>query len=142
MCDTIKPGATTEDLLDQLEFIDKRGYTIVDGLLHGYGIGILPPSLPGEGYPTTLTRPVRMPGEPHTPFEFAKDMTIVLQPNITTKDGTAGVQLGNLILVTEHGVEPAPSSAIVADHCRGGHVPMVLRTRQLSAPYDPFRRDR
>jgi Xaa-Pro aminopeptidase len=106
MCDTIKPGATTEDVLSQLEFIDDRGYAIVDGLLHGYGIGILPPSLPGEGYPTTLTRPVRLPGEKHTPFTFDKDMTVVLQPNVTTTDGTAGVQLGNLVVVTENGVEP------------------------------------
>ena len=34
------------------------------------------------------------------------DMTIVLQPNVTTSDGTAGVQLGNLVVVTESGVEP------------------------------------
>ena len=106
MCDTIKPGATNEDLLGELEFIDDRGYAIVDGLIHGYGIGILPPSLPGEGYPRTLTRPVRMEGEKHTPFEFDKGMTIVLQPNVTTPDGTAGVQLGNLIVVTASGVEP------------------------------------
>jgi Xaa-Pro dipeptidase len=106
MCATIKPGATTADLLDQLEFIDERGYAIVDGLIHGYGIGILPPSLPGEGYPKTLTRPVRMQGEKHNPFTFDKDMTIVLQPNVTTVDGTAGVQLGNLVVVTESGVEP------------------------------------
>lgn len=105
MCETIKPGATTEDLLDALAFIDERGYAIIDGLIHGYGIGILPPSLPSEGYPKTLTRPVRMPGEKHTPFEFEKDMTIVLQPNVTTEDGTAGVQMGNLIVVTESGVE-------------------------------------
>jgi Xaa-Pro aminopeptidase len=106
MCETIKPGATTEDLLDALAFIDERGYAIIDGLIHGYGIGILPPSLPSEGYPKTLTRPVRMPGEKHKPFEFEKDMTIVLQPNVTTEDGTAGVQMGNLIVVTESGVEP------------------------------------
>jgi Xaa-Pro dipeptidase len=105
MCDTIKPGATTAELLDALEFIDDRGYAIVDGLIHGYGIGILPPSLPGEGYPTTLTRPVKMPGETHKPFEFDTGMTIVLQPNVTTEDGTAGVQLGNLVVVTEGGVE-------------------------------------
>jgi Xaa-Pro dipeptidase len=106
MFDTIKPGATTADLLEKLAFIDERGYAIIDGLLHGYGIGILPPSLPSEGYFTTETRPVRTPDEPHKPFEFEKDMTIVLQPNVTTKDGTAGVQLGNLIRVTDDGVEP------------------------------------
>ncbi|HET7388606.1 MAG TPA: M24 family metallopeptidase [Nocardioidaceae bacterium] len=51
MCETIKPGATTADVLAAVEFIDQRGYAIIDGLLHGYGIGILPPSVPSEGYP-------------------------------------------------------------------------------------------
>jgi Xaa-Pro dipeptidase len=105
MCDTITPGATTADVLDALDFIDERGYAIIDGLLHGYGIGILPPSLPSEGYPRTPTRPVRMPGATHVPFTFAEDMTVVLQPNVTTRDGTAGVQLGNLVRVTSSGVE-------------------------------------
>ncbi|MDQ3592009.1 MAG: Xaa-Pro peptidase family protein [Actinomycetota bacterium] len=105
MVDTIKPGATTADVLDQMKFIDDRGYAIIDGLLHGYGIGILPPSLPGEGFFATETRPVITPDEPHKPFTFEKGMTVVAQPNVTTKDGTAGVQLGNLIRVTDHGVE-------------------------------------
>lgn len=107
MCETIKPGATTSDVLDALDFIDEKGYAIIDGLLHGYGIGILPPSLPSEGWLAgTPTRPVRVPGAAQTPFTFAEDMTVVLQPNVTTKDGTAGVQLGNLVRVTDSGVEP------------------------------------
>jgi Xaa-Pro aminopeptidase len=105
MCETIKPGATTADVLDALDFIDERGFAIIDGLLHGYGIGILPPSLPTEGYPRTPTRPVRMPGTTHRPFTFEEDMTIVLQPNVTTPDGSAGVQMGNLVHVTADGVE-------------------------------------
>jgi hypothetical protein len=32
-------------------------------------------------------------------------MTIVVQPNITTRDGTAGVQAGELLLVTDQGPE-------------------------------------
>ena len=66
MRDTIRPGATTGDVLDALTFIDDRGYAIIDGLLHGYGIGILPPSLPTEGYPLTPTRPVRTGPAPRT----------------------------------------------------------------------------
>lgn len=30
-------------------------------------------------------------------------MTVVVQPNIVTRDGRAGVQAGELLLVTEHG---------------------------------------
>lgn len=105
MRDTIRPGATTGDVLEALTFIDDRGYAIIDGLLHGYGIGILPPSLPTEGYPLTPTRPVVWPGSTHKPFTFQKDMTIVLQPNVATADGKAGVQMGNLVRVTDDGVE-------------------------------------
>jgi Xaa-Pro aminopeptidase len=105
MCDTIRPGATTGDVLDALAFIDEQGYAIIDGLLHGYGIGILPPSLPTEGYSRTPTRPVRAPGTTHKPFTFEKDMTIVLQPNVAIPDGRAGVQMGNLVRVTGDGVE-------------------------------------
>lgn len=105
MCDAIKPGATTEDVLAAADVIDESGYAIVDGLLHGYGIGLLPPSLPGEGYPTTLTRPVRMGKEKARPFVFEENMTVVVQPNVVAKDGRAGVQVGNLLRVTEDGVE-------------------------------------
>lgn len=105
MCEAIKPGASTEEVLSAAEIIDQRGYHIVDGLLHGYAIGLLPPSLPGEGYPTALTRPVRMSGEKTKPFVFEDNMTVVVQPNVVTKDGRAGVQLGNLLLITDDGVE-------------------------------------
>lgn len=111
MCDTIRPGATTADVLDALDFVDRRGFAIIDGLLHGYGIGILPPSLPSESYSSGPTRPVRMPGTTHKPFTFQEDMTVVLQPNIATKDGSAGVQIGNLIRVTADGVENMHSSS-------------------------------
>ena len=105
MCDAIKPGATTEDVLTAAEVISERGYHIVDGLLHGYGIGLLLPSVPGEGYPTTLTRPVRLGGEKQKPFVFEKGMTVVVQPNVVTPDGRAGVQVGNLLLITDDGIE-------------------------------------
>lgn len=106
MCETIKPGATTADVLSAVEFIDERGYAIIDGLLHGYGVGLLPPSLPSGGRPTGPTRPVRLPGTTPEHFTFEEDMTVVLQPNVTTRDGAAGVQMGNLVRVTADSVEP------------------------------------
>jgi Xaa-Pro dipeptidase len=30
-------------------------------------------------------------------------LTVVVQPNVVTRDGRAGVQTGELLLVTEHG---------------------------------------
>lgn len=53
-----------------------------------------------------MTRPVRMPGTTPAPFTFQENMTVVVQPNVVTKDGTAGVQMGNLVRVTADGVEP------------------------------------
>jgi Xaa-Pro dipeptidase len=32
-------------------------------------------------------------------------MTLVVQPNVTTRDGKAGVQTGELVLITASGVE-------------------------------------
>ncbi|MBO0827787.1 MAG: M24 family metallopeptidase [Streptosporangiales bacterium] len=62
MCEALEPGATTDDVLDAAEVIDRAGFEIIDGLLHGYSVGILPPPVPGESYPTGLSRPVRMRG--------------------------------------------------------------------------------
>ena len=32
-------------------------------------------------------------------------MTVVIQPNVITKDGRAGVQTGEMVLVTRDGIE-------------------------------------
>jgi Xaa-Pro dipeptidase len=42
---------------------------------------------------------------------FEAGMTVVVQPNVVTLDGTAGVQTGELVLVTETGVERMHSVA-------------------------------
>ena len=39
-------------------------------------------------------------------FTFAAGMTVVIQPNVITPDERAGVQTGELVLVTETGWEP------------------------------------
>ncbi len=91
----IRPGATTEDVLNAADVIHERGFTINDGVLHGFGIGLLPPSV----------RTRRTVHEPHTPFTFAQGMCVVVQPNVVTPDETAGVQVGNLLAVTETGTE-------------------------------------
>jgi len=48
---------------------------------------------------------VPAPGRPLPAPEFmlAAGMTVVVQPNVVTRDGRAGVQTGELLLVTEHG---------------------------------------
>jgi Xaa-Pro aminopeptidase len=63
--------------------------------LHGYGGGYLPPILGSASRPAG---PV--PDEP-----FRAGMTVVIQPNVVTKDGKTGVQTGEMVLVTRDGVE-------------------------------------
>jgi Xaa-Pro aminopeptidase len=94
-CAILRPGATTEEVLDAADVIHARGFTINDGLLHGFGIGLLPPSV--------RTRQTEQ--EPHAPFVFEQDMCVVVQPNVVTADERAGVQLGNLLTITATGSE-------------------------------------
>ena len=61
-CAVLRAGATTEDVLDAAEVIHARGLTINDGLLHGFGIGLLPPSV----------RTRQTVQEPHAPFVFGE----------------------------------------------------------------------
>jgi hypothetical protein len=35
---------------------------------------------------------------------FERNMTLVIQPNVVTRDQRAGVQVGELVRVTDHGV--------------------------------------
>jgi Xaa-Pro aminopeptidase len=92
----LKPGATSEDVLDAATVIAERGFTINDGFLHGFGIGLLPPSIG--------TREAKR-GIPNPPFVFEENMCVVVQPNVVTPDERAGVQLGNLFRITKDGAE-------------------------------------
>jgi len=94
-CAALRPGATTEDILDAADPIHARGFTINDGLLHGFGIGLLEPSV----------RTRQTVHEPHVPFTLAQDMCVVVQPNVVTPDERAGVQVGNLLRITDSGAE-------------------------------------
>jgi Xaa-Pro aminopeptidase len=91
----LKAGASTEEVLDAAEYIHSEGFTICDDLLHGYGGGYLPPIL--------RTRRTRT--HPHPPVRFEANMTVVIQPNVVTPDGHAGVQVGELVRITQDGIE-------------------------------------
>jgi Xaa-Pro aminopeptidase len=84
--------------------ITPAGFTAIDDLAHGFGGGYLQPVIfaPGRTVPGTLPGSgLAAAGE----FILRDGMTIVVQPNITTRDGTAGVQAGELLLVTDQGPE-------------------------------------
>lgn len=88
------PGATHEDVWEASDLISGSGFTIRDGLVHGFGIGLLPPSL--------RTRDATH--EPD-PWVFEAGQTVVIQPNVITLDESVGVQMGDLCVVTPEGAQ-------------------------------------
>ncbi len=91
----LKAGATPAQVIEASGVIEDAGFTIIDDLLHGYGGGYLPPILGSKSRPAG-----KIPQEP-----FRAGQTVVIQPNVTTRDGKAGVQTGEMVLITETGIE-------------------------------------
>jgi len=91
----LKAGATPAQVIEASGVIEDAGFTIIDDLLHGYGGGYLPPILGCKSRPAG---PV-----PQEPFRVGQ--TVVIQPNVVTRDGTAGVQTGELVVITDSGIE-------------------------------------
>lgn len=89
----VKPGTHARELVEASRGIEEAGFTVIDDLVHGYGGGYLPPVL------GTASRPSA--GMPDLVLEAG--MALVVQPNVVTRDGCAGVQTGNLVLVTDDG---------------------------------------
>jgi Xaa-Pro aminopeptidase len=91
----LRHGATPAQVIEAAGVIEDAGFTIIDDLLHGYGGGYFPPILGSRSRPAG---PI-----PEEPFEAG--MTVVIQPNVVTPDGKAGVQTGELVLITQTGIE-------------------------------------
>ena len=91
----LKDGAMPADVVGAAGVIEQAGFTTCDDLLHGFGGGYLPPILGSHSRPAG---PV--PAEP-----FTAGMVVVIQPNVVTRDGKAGVQTGEMVLVTKTGIE-------------------------------------
>jgi len=91
----LKEGATPAQVIDASGVIENAGFTIIDDLLHGYGGGYLPPILGSKSRPAG---PV-----PEAPFRDKQ--TVVIQPNVVTRDGKAGVQTGEMVVITKSGIE-------------------------------------
>lgn len=91
----LKAGATPAQVVDASGIIEDSGFTIIDDLLHGYGGGYLPPILGCKSRPAGP-----IPQEP-----FRAGQTVVIQPNVVTRDGKAGVQTGEMVLITDTGIE-------------------------------------
>jgi Xaa-Pro aminopeptidase len=71
------------------------GFTTDDDVMHGYGGGYLPPIIG-----STTRSSGKLPE-----LTFTAGMMVVIQPNVVTRDGKAGVQTGECVLVTKTGFE-------------------------------------
>jgi len=92
----LRPGVTAGELTETAAgVILGAGYTIYDDLMHGYGGGYLPP----------VVSRASLEARSAPDFTFAAGMTVVIQPNVITTDERAGVQTGELMLITESGSE-------------------------------------
>jgi Xaa-Pro aminopeptidase len=92
----LKDGALPREVIEAASVIEAAGFTIIDDLLHGYGGGYLPPVLGSKSRPSA-----HVPDEP-----FRAGMIVVIQPNVVTPDRKAGVQTGEMVLITKTGIEP------------------------------------
>lgn len=90
MFDALRDGTRPAELVAAASVIEDAGLTTCDDLVHGFGGGYLPPVL---GSASRQHAPV-------PDMALREGMTVVLQPNVVTPDGRAGVQTGELVLVT------------------------------------------
>ena len=95
LLERVRPGATAAELVEASAPIGDAGFTTRDDLVHGFVGGYLPPVL-GDKTRTLDEIP---------DFTLEEGMTIVIQPNVVTRDESAGVQTGELIAVTPDGAE-------------------------------------
>jgi Xaa-Pro dipeptidase len=91
----VRHGTTMQQIVDAAGVIEDRGFTIFDDLMHGFGGGYFPPIV------GTTSRPAG----PLPEMTLEQNMTVVVQPNVVTRDHKAGVQVGELVRVTNTGFE-------------------------------------
>lgn len=88
----IRDGVHATELHAAAALVTDAGFRLNDDLVHGFGGGYLPPVI------GRLEDPI-------PDVTLRSGMTVVVQPNVMTMDGTAGVQTGELVLVTDEGFE-------------------------------------
>jgi Xaa-Pro aminopeptidase len=100
----MNPGVTMADLHPLTLEFRNEGYTTVDGVMHGFGVDILPPGM-GPHF------------APPTQQALETGITIVLQPNPTSHDEKMGMQLGEMGLITPQGFRSMHASASEVIRC-------------------------
>ena len=91
----VRHGTTMQEIVDAAGVIEERGFTVCDDLMHGFGGGYFQPIV------GTKSRPAG----PLPDMTLEENMTVVVQPNVISREQPAGVQVGELIRVTREGFE-------------------------------------
>jgi Xaa-Pro dipeptidase len=91
----LRHGVTVAEILEASALIELAGFTVYDDVMHGFGGGYWQPIIGSRSRPASA------------PLDMALEanMTVVVQPNVITRDQTAGVQVGELVRVTQSGFE-------------------------------------
>lgn len=96
----LRPGCTMQEILDASDVVEAAGFTINDDLVHGFGGGYFPPILGAKS----------RPAGPVPDMVLRENMMLVVQPNVVTRDQSAGVQVGELVRITANGCESMHTS--------------------------------
>lgn len=91
----LRAGVTVAEILQASALIEAAGFSTYDDVVHGFGGGYWQPIIGSQSRPASA------------PLDMALEanMTVVVQPNVVTPDHTAGVQVGELVRVTQTGFE-------------------------------------
>ena len=91
----LRAGTTPQEILDATTLIEDAGFSVYDDVVHGFGGGYWQPILGSRS----------RPAGPVPDMRLEANMTVVVQPNVITRDEKAGVQVGELVRVTNDGFE-------------------------------------
>jgi Xaa-Pro dipeptidase len=95
MTGVLRAGVSVQEIVDASGVIEAAGFSTYDDILHGFGGGYGPPVLGSKS----------RPAGPVPDMKLEANMTVVVQPNVITRDEKAGVQLGEMIRITPTGFE-------------------------------------
>jgi Xaa-Pro dipeptidase len=95
MTRVLRSGVSAQEIVDAASVIEEAGFSTYDDILHGFGGGYWPPVLGSRS----------RPAGPVPDMQLEANMTVVVQPNVITRDEKAGVQLGEMVRITPTGFE-------------------------------------
>lgn len=95
MTGVLRAGVHVQEIVDASGVIEKAGFSTYDDILHGFGGGYWAPVLGSKSRPSG----------PVPDMKLEANMTVVVQPNVITRDEKAGVQLGEMVRITPDGFE-------------------------------------